>query len=127
MELFLAGQRGLCILAPSLPAGRQVLTREEEAVKVGIVNVTGYSGMELARLLYLHPEVEITCVTGRSAVGQKLGDFLPHLADIDLPITEDLTEAVDFVFSALPQVASAQAIAPIIQIGRAHAWRPGTA
>ena len=86
-------------------------------MKVGIVNVTGYSGMELARLLYLHPEVEITCVTGRSAVGQKLGDFLPHLADIDLPITEDLTEAVDFVFSALPQVASAQAIAPIIRQG----------
>ncbi len=62
-------------------------------MKVGIVNVTGYAGMELARLLYRHPEVELTCVTGRSAAGKKLGDVLPHLADIDLTITEDLTEA----------------------------------
>ncbi|MBI2886938.1 MAG: N-acetyl-gamma-glutamyl-phosphate reductase [Chloroflexi bacterium] len=73
--------------------------------------------MELARLLYRHPEVELTCVTGRSAVGQKLGDFLPHLGDIDLTITEDLTEAVDFVFSGLPQVASALALTPVIRQG----------
>ncbi|MEK7214543.1 MAG: N-acetyl-gamma-glutamyl-phosphate reductase, partial [Chloroflexota bacterium] len=86
-------------------------------MKVGIVNVTGYSGMELARLLYRHPEVELTSVTGRSAAGQKLGDSLPHLDDIDLTITEELTEAVDFVFSALPQVASAHAVAPLVRQG----------
>ena len=86
-------------------------------MKVGIVNVTGYSGMELARLLYRHPEVELTCVTGRSAAGQKLGEALPHLDDIDLTITEELTEGVDFVFSALPQVASAEAVAPLVRQG----------
>lgn len=86
-------------------------------MKVGIVNVTGYSGMELARLLYRHPEVELTSVTGRSAAGQRLGDVLPHLGDIDLTVTEDLTEAVDFVFSALPQVASAAALAPLVRQG----------
>lgn len=86
-------------------------------MKVGIVNVTGYSGMELARLLYRHPEVELTCVTGRSVAGQKLGEALPHLDDIDLTITEELTEAVDFVFSALPQVASAEAVAPLVRQG----------
>ncbi len=52
--------------------------------KVGIINVTGYAGSELARLLYNHPEVELTSVTGRSAAGQKLADVFPHLADIDL-------------------------------------------
>jgi len=41
--------------------------------KVGIINVTGYAGVELARLLYQHPQVELTSVTGRSAAGQKLG------------------------------------------------------
>ena len=35
-------------------------------MKVGIINVTGYSGCELARILYRHPEVEIASVTGRS-------------------------------------------------------------
>lgn len=86
-------------------------------VRVGIINVTGYAGMELARLLYRHPAVELTCVTGRSASGQALGDVLPHLADIGLTITDDLTEAVDFVFSALPQVASAEALAPLVRGG----------
>ena len=42
------------------------------AVKVGIINVTGYAGSELARILYQHPEVEITSVTGRSAAGKRL-------------------------------------------------------
>ena len=42
-------------------------------VKVGIINVTGYVGMELARLLHRHPGVELSVITGRSAVGQKLG------------------------------------------------------
>ena len=46
-------------------------------MKVGIINVTGYTGVELARLLFQHPEVKLTSVTGRSAAGQKLGDGLP--------------------------------------------------
>ncbi|GAH77995.1 unnamed protein product, partial [marine sediment metagenome] len=54
--------------------------------KVGIINVTGYAGVELARLLYQHPEVELASVTGRSAAGQKLGNVFPHLASIDLTI-----------------------------------------
>ena len=77
-------------------------------MKVGIINVTGYAGAELARILYRHPEVEIASVTGRSAAGQKLGEFFPHLSDIDLTITEEVTESVDVVFSALPHAASAE-------------------
>lgn len=41
-------------------------------IKVGIINVTGYAGIELARLLFQHPEVKLTSVTGRSAAGKKL-------------------------------------------------------
>ena len=39
-------------------------TRRARKVKVGIINVTGYSGSELARILRRHPEVEIASVTG---------------------------------------------------------------
>ena len=46
--------------------------------RIGIINVTGYAGIELARLLYQHPEVELTSVTGRSAAGQKLGKVFPQ-------------------------------------------------
>ena len=79
-------------------------------VKVGIINVTGYAGVELARILARHPNAEITSVTGRSAAGQKLGDVFPHLSEIDLTIAEDVTESVDVVFSALPHAASAERI-----------------
>ncbi|MBM3183219.1 MAG: N-acetyl-gamma-glutamyl-phosphate reductase, partial [Chloroflexi bacterium] len=40
-------------------------------VKVGIINVTGYAGVELARLLHGHPQVKLVSATGRSAAGQK--------------------------------------------------------
>jgi N-acetyl-gamma-glutamyl-phosphate reductase len=77
-------------------------------VKVGIINVTGYIGMEIARLLYGHPEVELVSVTGRSAAGKRLGEFLPHLANIDLTIDTELGD-VDLAFIALPHKESAEA------------------
>jgi N-acetyl-gamma-glutamyl-phosphate reductase len=87
-----------------------------EKPKVGIINVTGYVGMELARLLQRHPGVELSAITGRSAVGQKLGEVLPHLADIDLVIQPQLGD-VDLVFSALPHKTSADAVLPALERG----------
>lgn len=46
-------------------------------IKVGIINVTGYAGVELARLLSQHPEVGLTSVTGRSTAGKRLGEVFP--------------------------------------------------
>jgi N-acetyl-gamma-glutamyl-phosphate reductase len=86
-------------------------------MKVGIINVTGYSGVELARLLVRHPKAELVGVTGRSNVGQKLSDVFPHLSDIDIEIQSEITESVDLVFSALPQVASAPACEPYVRSG----------
>ena len=86
-------------------------------MKVGIINVTGYSGCELARILYRHPEVEIASVTGRSTAGQKLGDVFPHLAALDLTITEQLDGNLDLAFSALPHKASAEAVIPALEQG----------
>ncbi|MBI2916561.1 MAG: N-acetyl-gamma-glutamyl-phosphate reductase [Chloroflexi bacterium] len=85
-------------------------------MKVGIINVTGYIGVELARLLCRHPHVELTCVTGRSAAGQKLGDVFPHLASIDLTIQAEL-DSVDLAFSALPHKSSAEAVRPLVEAG----------
>ena len=86
-------------------------------MKVGIINVTGYAGCELARILYRHPEARVTSVTGRSAAGQKLGEVFPHLAPLDLTITPDLEGSLDVVFSALPHKASAEAVIPVLQQG----------
>ena len=84
--------------------------------KVGIINVTGYIGMELARLLSRHPGVELVSVTGRSAVGQRLGELVPHLATIDLVIAPELGD-VEVAFSALPHRTSAQAVAAALEGG----------
>jgi N-acetyl-gamma-glutamyl-phosphate reductase len=85
-------------------------------IKVGIINVTGYAGAELARLLYAHPEAELLSVSGRSAAGKPLAEVFPHLATYDLTIGEEIGD-VDFVFSALPHAASAEACAPLVRAG----------
>ena len=84
--------------------------------KVSIINVTSYMGVELARLLYRHPGVEIISVTGRSEAGKRLGEVFPHLAEIDLPIEKTPAEA-DVVFSCLPHKASADALLSLIEKG----------
>jgi N-acetyl-gamma-glutamyl-phosphate reductase len=84
--------------------------------RAGIINVTGYVGIELARLLHQHPRVELVSVTGRSAAGQKLGDIFPHLADIDLTIEAELGE-VDLAFSAMPHKDSAAVVVPLLERG----------
>ncbi len=84
--------------------------------KVGIINVTGYAGVELARLLYQHPQVELTSVTGRSAAGHRLGEVFSHLASIDLTIRAELGE-VDLAFSAMPHQESAKEVIPLFNRG----------
>ncbi|MPZ23968.1 MAG: N-acetyl-gamma-glutamyl-phosphate reductase [Dehalococcoidia bacterium] len=82
--------------------------------RVAILNVTGYAGAELARLLHTHPAVELAAVTGRSSVGQRLPEVFPHLWPVDLPITDEVDDSVDLVFSALPHAASAEAVVPFL-------------
>ena len=84
--------------------------------KAGIINVTGYAGIELARLLHGHPEVELTSVTGRSAAGQPLGAVFPHLDSLGLTVAEALGK-VDVAFSAMPHKESAEVILPLVEAG----------
>jgi len=85
--------------------------------RAGILNVTGYAGSELARLLHGHPDVTIAGVTGRSAAGKRLPEVFPHLWQLDLPIAESLPDGVDVVFSALPHAAAAEQLVPYIEAG----------
>jgi N-acetyl-gamma-glutamyl-phosphate reductase len=85
-------------------------------IKAGIVNVTGYAGVELARLLSRHPEVDLVAVSGRSSAGRKLGHVFPQLEHLNLTITSEL-ESVDFAFSALPHKESAPVVAKLIESG----------
>jgi N-acetyl-gamma-glutamyl-phosphate reductase len=84
--------------------------------RVGIINVTGYVGIELARWLCQHPSVELVSVTGRSSAGQKLGQVYPHLANIDLTIESKLGD-VELAFSAMPHGESAAEVIPLLNCG----------
>jgi N-acetyl-gamma-glutamyl-phosphate reductase len=84
--------------------------------RIAIINITGYIGAEVARLLCGHPGVQIVSVTGRSEAGKKLGKVMPHLSALDLTIEAEPKEA-DLVFSSLPHKASADAIAPLAKKG----------
>ena len=59
-------------------------------MKAAILNVSGYAGAELARILHRHPDVAIAAVTGRSAAGKRLGEVFPHLFDVDLTIVPEV-------------------------------------
>ena len=83
-------------------------------MKTAILNVTGYAGSELARLLHNHPEIELTSITGRSAQGQKLGEVFPHLSDIDLVIEAE-PNGEEMVFSALPHKSSGERVVPLVE------------
>jgi N-acetyl-gamma-glutamyl-phosphate reductase len=77
------------------------------AIKVAIVGATGYTGLELIRLLLLHKKVEISLITSRKYSSQKLSQIFPYLIDRFPLICEELdTELVmdraDFIFTALP-------------------------
>lgn len=83
-------------------------------VKVGIVGGTGYTGVELLRLLAQHPQVELTAITSRSEAGMPVAKMFPNLrGSVDLAFSEpsnDVLGACDVVFFATPHgVAMKQA------------------
>ena len=49
-------------------------------ISVGIVGGTGYTGVELLRLLAQHPHVEILAITSRKEAGIEVSDLFPHIA-----------------------------------------------
>lgn len=86
----------------------------EKKLKIGIVGGTGYTGVELLRLLTIHPNAEIVAVTSRGEAGMPVAEMFPSLRGyVDVvfadPATVDLTKC-DVVFFATPHgVAMRQA------------------
>lgn len=76
--------------------------------KIGIIGATGYTGVELIRLLWNHPGVQINWLTSRSYSGQKISEVFPHLKGKCELVTEEFSIdkakqlKLDLVFLALP-------------------------
>ena len=75
-------------------------------IKAGIVGGTGYTGIELLRLLVQHPQVELRAITSRKEAGTSVSAMFPSLRGrVDLAFTEPTREALrgcDLVFFATP-------------------------
>src|SRR5690554_7571403 len=60
-----------------------------KVIKVGVVGGTGYTGVELLRLLLKHPQVELRVITSRAEAGLAVADLYPNLRGFtDLTFTE---------------------------------------
>lgn len=89
-------------------------TAASPVIKVGIVGGTGYTGVELLRLLSQHPNVELTAITSRGDAGTRVADMFPNLrGHLDLAFTTPADAPLkecDVVFFATPHgVAMSQA------------------
>jgi len=73
--------------------------------KIGIIGGTGYTGGELARLLSVHPNIEITAMTSRQSAGKKVSDTQTNLKGyVDIEYVESIANVkdLDLVFVATP-------------------------
>lgn len=90
-------------------------------IKVGIVGGTGYTGVELLRLLVGHPEVELTVITSRGEKGVAVSQMFPNLRQrIDLAFVEPqdaLLKHCDVVFFATPNGTAMQSARTLLDAG----------
>ena len=75
-------------------------------INIGIIGGTGYTGVELLRLLATHPAANVVCITSRSEDGRQVSDLYPSLrGHYDLAYqapTPTLFDQCDVVFAATP-------------------------
>ncbi|HNC02756.1 MAG TPA: N-acetyl-gamma-glutamyl-phosphate reductase [Agitococcus sp.] len=90
-------------------------------IKVGIVGGTGYTGVELLRLLAQHPQVELKAITSRSEAGMPVSQMFPNLRGrVDLPFTEPTIENLgdcDVVFFATPNGVAMKQVPELLDKG----------
>ncbi|HLU76305.1 MAG TPA: N-acetyl-gamma-glutamyl-phosphate reductase [Burkholderiales bacterium] len=90
-------------------------------IKVGIVGGTGYTGVELLRLLAQHPEVELKAITSRKDAGLPVTDMFPSLRGrVSLAFSEPANaglEKCDVVFYATPNGVAMQEVRTLLDAG----------
>ena len=90
-------------------------------IKVGIVGGTGYTGVELLRLLAGHPNTELVAITSRSEKGKPVSALFPNLRGIvDLAFSEpelDNLKHCDVVFFATPHGVAQNLVPEILAAG----------
>jgi N-acetyl-gamma-glutamyl-phosphate reductase len=92
-------------------------------LKVAIVGASGYTGVELLRILYCHPEAAVSCVTSEQSAGKRISEVFPALrgrCDLLLENLEPVrvAEKADFIFTALPHKAAMEVVPTFLRLGK---------
>ena len=90
-------------------------------IKTGIVGATGYTGVELLRLLAGHSDAQIEVVTSRTEAGKPVSDLFPNLRGlVDLVYSEpdlDALKSCDAVFFATPNGTAMKYVPELLKAG----------
>jgi len=92
-------------------------------LKVAVVGASGYTGVELIRILHNHPEVAVTSVTSEQSAGKLLSDVYPSLRGrydkiLEPLVPERIAEKVDIIFTALPHKAAMEVVPSFLAAGK---------
>lgn len=92
-------------------------------LNVAIVGASGYTGLELIRLLHCHPEVAVTCLTSEQSAGKPISEVFPTLRGRCGIVLENLepvriSEKADIIFTALPHKAAMEVVPTFLKLGK---------
>jgi len=90
-------------------------------IKAGIIGGSGYTGVELIRLLHSHPEAEVIAISSRGLNGKKVGEVFPSLIGVSdlvfsLP-TDNVLNECDIIFFATPHGVAMEGAGAFIDKG----------
>ncbi len=95
----------------------------KQKLKIAILGASGYTGVELIRLLLSHKQTEITALIADSNAGKEIAEIYPHLSPFALPKLKKIEEVnfaeIDVAFCCLPHTAS-QATIKVLMENKNH-------
>ena len=92
-------------------------------LNIAIVGASGYTGLELIRILHCHPEVAVTCLTSEQSAGKRISEVFPTLRGRCELVLENLepvrvAEKADIIFTALPHKAAMEVVPTVLDLGK---------
>jgi len=89
-----------------------------DAIRIGVLGASGYTGADLVRLAARHPRIRIAALTANTHAGKPMAEVFPHLFMLDLPTLvrwEDVDwTGLDAVFCGLPHGTTQEITAAVL-------------
>lgn len=97
----------------------------QRITKVAVAGASGYSGKELLRLLLMHPQVDLRCITSRQQAGRTLSEVFPRFRQargegvrfVEPEPRGIVDSGAEVVFLALPHGVAAELALPLLDLG----------